>query len=67
MFCYENIKNLRKTKNLKQKDLAIVLETTQENYSLWESGKREIPLHHAITLAAFYGVTLDYLILNNPG
>lgn len=67
MHYYQNIRELRKKKDLNQKDIAKMLETTQQNYALWESGKREIPLHHAITLAEFYGVTLDYLILNNPG
>lgn len=67
MFFYKNIKNLRKERKLNQKKIAELLNTTQENYSIWESDKREIPLHHAITLAAFYGVTLDYLILDNPG
>lgn len=63
MFFYKNIKNLRKERKLNQKKIAELLNTTQENYSIWESGKREIPLHHAITLAEFYEVTLDYLIL----
>lgn len=67
MHYYKNIKELRKKNNVNQKEIAELLKTTQQNYYLWESGKREIPLHHAITLAAYYGVTLDYLILDKPG
>ena len=58
---YQRLKDLREDKDLNQKDIAIILKTTQQTYSLWERGDREIPLHHAITLAKFYKVSLDYL------
>lgn len=58
---YQRLKDLREDKELKQSDIAIILQTTQQTYSLWERGDREIPLHHAITLAKFYRVTMDYL------
>ena len=47
--------------DLTQKDLSILLKTTPQQYSLWERGDREIPFHHAITLAQYYKVSLDYL------
>lgn len=67
MYYYENLKKIRKNKKISQTDIAKLLNTTQETYQRWECGQREIPLHHAITLAAYYGVTLDYLILDKPG
>lgn len=61
MYNYPRIKDLREDADLKQKDIADLLEITQQQYSLYENGKREILLHHFITLAKFYNVSLDYL------
>lgn len=60
---YPRLKDLRedRDKKLTQQEIATLLETTQQTYSLWENGTREIPLHHAITLAKFYRVSLDYI------
>ena len=61
MYIYQRIKDLREDKDLLQKDVAKILDTTQQQYSRWEKGESEIPLHHAITLAKFYKVSMDYL------
>lgn len=61
MYYYQRLKDLREDKDLTQKAIAVLLKTTPQQYSLWERGDREIPLHHAITLAKFYQVSLDYL------
>ena len=60
---YHRLKDLREDRSevLKQQDIADLLGTTQQTYSLWERGEREIPFHHAITLAKFYRVSLDYI------
>ena len=60
---YQRLRDLREDRNeiLKQQDVAELLGTTQQTYSLWERGDREIPFHHAITLAEFYNVSLDYI------
>ena len=60
---YQRLKDLREDRSdvLKQQDIAELLGTTQQTYSLWERGDREIPFHHAITLAKFYNVSLDYI------
>lgn len=62
-YYYQRLKDLREDRNetLKQQDIAELLGTTQQTYSLWERGDREIPFHHAITLAKFYHVSLDYI------
>ena len=62
-YCYHRLKDLRedRSETLKQQDIAELLGTTQQTYSLWERGDREIPFHHAITLAKFYRVSLDYI------
>lgn len=60
---YPRLKDLRedRSETLKQQDIAELLGTTQQTYSLWERGERELPLHHTITLAKFYNVSLDYI------
>lgn len=62
-FYYQRLKDLRedRAETLKQQDIAELLNTTQQTYSLWERGEREIPFHHVITLARFYNVSLDYI------
>lgn len=61
MYHYQRLKDLREDKDLYQEDIARLLQTTQQTYSLWERGDREIPMHHAITLAKFYKVSMDYI------
>lgn len=61
MYYYSRIKDLREDKDLLQKEVAEVLNITTQQYSLYERGDREIPFHHAIALANFYRVSLDYL------
>lgn len=61
MYFYQRIKDLREDQDEKQETIAAILNITQQQYHLYESGKREIPLHHFITLAKYYNVSLDYL------
>ena len=62
-YCYQRLKDLREdgSRTIKQQDIAELLNTTQQTYSLWELGVREIPFHHVITLAKFYNVSIDYI------
>jgi transcriptional regulator with XRE-family HTH domain len=61
MYCYQRIRDLREDADLTQRDLAVELKITVQQYSLYERGDREIPFHHVITLAKFYGVSIDYI------
>lgn len=58
---YQRIADLREDADQKQETIAKLLGTSQTQYSRWERGEREIPLHHAITLARYYKVSMDYL------
>ncbi len=62
-YCYSRLKDLREDGNrvIKQQEIAELLGTTQQTYSIWERGEREIPFHHVITLAKFYHVSIDYI------
>lgn len=61
MYYYQRLRDLREDKDLNQGQIAKILDTTQQTYSLWERGDREIPFHHVITLAKFYRVSTDYI------
>lgn len=60
---YENrLRNLREDKDLKQADLAKLLNIHQTTYSDYELGRLNIPVSALHALADFYGVSVDYLL-----
>ena len=59
---HNRIKDLREDKELSQTILAKLLNITQQQYSLYENGKRDIPIKILVQLAKYYGVSIDYLI-----
>lgn len=61
MYTYQRLRDLREDRDLKQEDVARLLGITRQQYQLYESGKRELPMHHFILLAESYNVSLDYL------
>ena len=61
MQVYQRLKELRIEKGASQTVIAETLGVLRQQYARYENGEREIPLHHAVTLAQFYGVSLDYL------
>lgn len=58
---YPRIRDCREDMDLRQKDIATLINDTQQHYQQYESGKVEIPLHTLIILAKYYNVSLDYL------
>lgn len=58
----EIIRELREDNDLKQSDVAKILDTTQQVYSRYEKGINEIPVRHIITLCKFYNVSADYIL-----
>lgn len=61
MYKYTRLHDLREDKDMTQKEVADILNTTREQYSRWERGAQEIPFHHVILLARFYQVSIDYI------
>lgn len=61
MTYYENLRVIREDRGFTQKQIAEILETTQQYYSDYENGKRDIPIRVYITLSNFYNVSIDYL------
>ena len=65
---YERLRNLREDKDLKQKDIAKMLNVAQTTYSDYENGKINMPTSILIKLAELYNTSIDYLLgmTDNP-
>ncbi len=65
---YKRIRELREDNDKKQKEIAMLLNTTQQHYSRIEQGKTEITADRIVLLANFYNVSTDYILglTNNP-
>ena len=61
MYYYQRLRDLREDKDKSQEEIGKILGVSQTQYSRWERAAQEIPLHHAIKLADYYNVSLDYL------
>ena len=59
---YKRIKELREDNDMLQKQIAIALNITRQQYGLYETGIRKIPLEKIITLAKFYNTSIDYIV-----
>ena len=59
---YERIRGLREDNDLKQEELAALLNCTQACYSNYENGRRDIPTDVLNQLADYYHVSVDYLL-----
>ncbi len=56
------LKDTREDKDLLQKQVAIILKITRQQYGLYESGERKIPVDKLVELAEFYNTSTDYLL-----
>lgn len=59
---YKRLKILRKENKLTQKDISQILEISQSLYSLYESGKKTIPIIILSKLAKKYNTSIDFII-----
>lgn len=64
---YQRLRDLREDEDLTQKQIALVLNTSQKQYSRWETGEYPIPFDEVVKLALYYKVSIDYIagITNN--
>lgn len=65
---YKRIRDLREDKDLTQKAMAKALNCSQQVYSNYELGQRDIPTDILIKLSHFHNVSVDYIlgITDNP-
>lgn len=59
---YAHIKELREDKDLRQQDIADILNITQQQYSKIEKGISDIKTDQLIKLSLFYNVSSDYIL-----
>lgn len=56
------LKDLREDNDLTQEELSKLLKITRPQYSLYETGKRDIPVDLLSVLARFYNTSIDYIV-----
>lgn len=59
---YPRIRNLREDHDKRQKELAEYLNCSQQVYSNYELGQRDIPTEILIKLSKYYNVSTDYIL-----
>ena len=62
MTLMDRLKELRKNRNVTQKQVAENIETGERNYRRYEYGESDPTYKVLIKIADFYDVSLDYLV-----
>ena len=61
MFYYKRFREIRRDKLISQEEIASRMGIKQTQYSRYERGAQEMPLHLAIIFASYMDCSLDYL------
>ncbi len=59
---YKNFREIREDNDLKQKDIAKILNVSQNTYSQYENGVISLTAEVLCKLADYYNVSVDYLL-----
>lgn len=59
---FQRIRDMREDADLKQNDMAKILHCSQQAYSNYELGQRDIPTDILIALAEYHKTNVDYLL-----
>ena len=59
---YKRIKEIREDRDIKQKEIAEILQTDQSYYSKYERGLHPMTADQIIILCKFYNLSADYLL-----
>lgn len=62
MIYAQRIRDTREDRDLKQKDIAEILGTSQKVYTRYETGINKLPITHLITLCKYYNISADYFL-----
>ena len=65
---FKNLRAIREDRDIKQKDVAKVLNVSQNTYSQYETGVIALTAEVLIKLSKYYDVSIDYLLdqTDNP-
>ena len=65
---FKRIRDLREDRDLTQKTVSTILNCSQQVYSNYELGQRDIPTDILIKLSTLYDVSVDYILelTDNP-
>ena len=68
MMYHSRLRDLREDHDLTQAQVAEILQTSQQHYGKYETGRVVIPFDRVIALAEYYNVSIDYIagLTNNP-
>lgn len=58
----KRLKELREDSDIKQLAISDLLNISRQQYSLYETGKRTIPVNYLKILANFYNTSSDYIL-----
>lgn len=58
----KRLKDLREDNDLSQRVISEILGVTRPQYSLYETGKRDIPVDLLRILAKLYNTSIDYIV-----
>lgn len=59
---YKNIRSIREDNDITQKQMAGLLNVSQNTYSQYETGKIEWPVGTLVKIADYFDVSVDYLL-----
>ena len=59
---FKRVRDLREDNDYIQKDIAKILNVSQQYYSQYEIGHYTFNVEHIIKLAKFYNVSTDYIL-----
>ena len=59
---FKRIKDLREDHDLSQQKISEILGISRPQYSLYETGKRTIPIDLLSKLAKYYKTSIDYIV-----
>lgn len=61
----KRLRDLREDNDLTQAEISKILKISRPQYSLYENGKRTIPIDLLLTLSLYYNVSIDYIVKYN--
>ena len=59
---FKNLRGIREDRDIRQKEIAQILNVSQNTYSQYETGVISLTAEVLIKLSDFYGVSIDYLL-----